>query len=148
MTTSVGEAFTEPGSLVGVKGTIPGADVAEEFRERLLEQDPALNTFTYGPETYDAVTILALAAVAAGTDESAAVAREINGVTIGGTTCEDFASCSALLADGEDIDYDGQSGPVDFAKPGEPKAANYGIYTWNDDNTVNTDDVEFKPTEL
>lgn len=148
MTTAVGEAFTTPSALVGIKGTIPGGEVPDAFRARLLEQDPTLNTFTYGPETYDAVTILALAAVAAETDESSAVAREINGVTVGGTECTDFKSCADLLAQGEDIDYQGQSGPVDFAKPGEPKAANYGIYTWTPENTVNTTDVEFKPTEL
>lgn len=148
MTTGVGEAFTTPGALVGIKGTIPGADIPDAFRARLLEQDPSLNTFTYGPETYDAVTILGLAAVAAETDESSAVAKKINSVTVGGTECTDFKTCADLLAAGEDIDYQGQSGPVDFAKPGEPKAANYGIYTWNQDNTVNTTDVEFKPTEL
>lgn len=150
MGNSVGEAFTEQGALVGVKGTIPGARVADDYRARLLEQDPALGTFTYGPETYDAITILALAAQAAGTDESAAVARQINAVTREGEPCEDYASCLALLeADPEaDIDYNGKSGPLDFAKPGEPIAANYGIYTWNEDNTVNTEDVEFKDTSL
>jgi len=148
MGNSVGEAFTEPGALTGIKGTIPGARVADDFRTRLLEQDPALGTFTYGPETYDAITILSLAAVAAETDESAAVARQINGVTRDGEKCEDYASCLALLEAGTDIDYDGKSGPVDFAKPGEPTAANYGIYTWNEDNTVNTEDVEFKDTSL
>jgi ABC-type branched-subunit amino acid transport system substrate-binding protein len=150
MGNSVGEAFTEPGALTGIKGTIPGARVADDFRTRLLEQDPALGTFTYGPETYDALVILSLAATAAGTDESAAVAREINAVTREGEKCEDYAACLALLeADPEaDIDYEGKSGPVDFAKPGEPTAANYGIYTWSDDNTVNTTDVEFKDTSL
>jgi ABC-type branched-subunit amino acid transport system substrate-binding protein len=148
MAASVGEGISEKGALVGIKGTIPGARVADDFREALLAQDPALNTFTYGPETYDAVTILALAAQAAGTDESAAVAREINGVTRDGEKCEDFASCKTLLDEGADIDYDGKSGPVDFALPGEPTAANYGIYTWTQDNTVDSENVEFKDTKL
>ena len=148
MAASVGDAFTEPGALVGIKGTIPGARVADDFRTALLAKDPALNTFTYGPETYDAVTILALAAQAAGTDESAAVAKEINGVTRDGTECTDFKSCKDLIDAGEDIDYNGKSGPVDFAKPGEPTAANYGIYTWTEDNKVDAENVEYKDTKL
>jgi len=150
MGNAVGEAFTEPGALVGIKGTIPGAGVSDEFRTRLLEQDPALGTFTYGPETYDALVILALAATAAGTDEAPAVAREINAVTREGEECTDYPSCLALLdADPDaDIDYTGQSGPVDFALPGEPTAANYGIYTWAEDNTINTEAEEFKDVSL
>lgn len=150
MGNAIGEAFTEQGVLTSIKGTIPGASVSEEFQNRMLEKDPELGNFTYGPETYDALVILALAATAAGTDESAAVAREINGVTREGEACDTYEACLALLtADPEaDIDYNGQSGPVDFAKPGEPTAANYGIYTWNEDNTVNTEALEFKDVSL
>ncbi|HEY8545949.1 MAG TPA: ABC transporter substrate-binding protein [Acidimicrobiales bacterium] len=150
MGNAVGEAFTEQGVLTNIKGTIPGASVSDEFQNRMLEVDAGLGNFTYGPETYDALVILALAANAAGTDESAAVARKINSVTRDGEKCTTYADCLALLqADpNADIDYDGQSGPVDFAKPGEPTAANYGIYTWNEDNTVNTEALEFKDVSL
>lgn len=150
MGNAIGEAFTETGVLTAIKGTIPGASVSTEFQDRMLEKDPSLGNFTYGPETYDALVILALAATAAGTDESSAVAREINDVTREGEECTTYADCVALLeADPEaDIDYTGQSGPVDFAKPGEPTAANYGIYSWNEDNTVNTEALEFKDVSL
>jgi branched-chain amino acid transport system substrate-binding protein len=148
MTTSVGQAFTAKGALRGIKGTIPGSQVQKPFHDRMLAQDKALNTFTYGPETYDAVTILALAAQAAKTDEASAVARKINGVTREGTKCKDFASCKALLDKGQDIDYEGQSGPVDFAKPGEPAAANYGVFAWTDDNKVDTAHASFVPTKI
>jgi len=150
MGNAIGEAFTEEGVLTSIKGTIPGASVSQEFQDRMLEKDPALGNFTYGPETYDALVILALAATAAGTDESSAVAREINDVTREGQECDSYEACLALLeADpATDIDYTGQSGPVDFAKPGEPTAANYGIYTWNEDNTVNTEALEFKDVSL
>ena len=43
------------GSLVGVKGTLPAAEITDDFRDRLLEVDPELIDFSYGPETYDAI---------------------------------------------------------------------------------------------
>jgi ABC-type branched-subunit amino acid transport system substrate-binding protein len=148
MADTVGKAINKAGALVGIKGTIPGAEVQKPFHDRMLKQDPKLTTFTYGPETYDAVTILALAADAAKTDESDEVARKINSVTRDGEKCKDYASCKALLDQGKDIDYDGQSGPVDFAKPGEPSAASYGIYGWTQDNKVDTKDVVYKATKI
>jgi predicted alpha/beta-hydrolase family hydrolase len=56
----------------------------------LLEVDPALQDFSYGPETYDAVVIMALAAEVAGSDDPAQVAANINGVTREGTECTTF----------------------------------------------------------
>ena len=43
------------GTLNGVKGTIPGAENTEDFKQALLAIDPELKDFAYGPETYDAV---------------------------------------------------------------------------------------------
>ena len=74
---NVGNALGEQlpaGSLVGVKGTLPQAELTEDFRARLLEVDPALIDFSYGPETYDAMIIVALAAEMAGSDDPAAIA--------------------------------------------------------------------------
>ena len=66
---NVGNALGEQlpaGSLVGVKGTLPQAELQDDFRTRLLEVDPALIDFSYASETYDAITIMALAAEVAG----------------------------------------------------------------------------------
>ena len=52
----------------------PQAELTEDFRTRLLEVDPALIDFSYGPETYDAIVISALAAELAGTDDPAPIA--------------------------------------------------------------------------
>jgi Receptor family ligand binding region len=148
MADDVGKAFTKPGSLTGIVGTIPGRPIQAGFHDRMLKQNPKLNTFTYGPETYDAVTVIALASEAAKTDESAAVAGKINSVTRDGEKCTDYAACKKLLDEGKDIDYDGQSGPLDFAKPGEPAAASYGIYGWTKDNKVDTKNVTYKDTKI
>jgi ABC-type branched-subunit amino acid transport system substrate-binding protein len=134
---ALGEDFAEPGVLAGIKGTLPAAELTDDFRQRLLGVDPALVDFSYGPETYDAVIITALATVAAGTDDPAAVAAQINGVTRDGTACESYADCVALLDSGEDIDYNGPSGPQEFSQPGEPTAASFAILSYaQDSNTI------------
>jgi branched-chain amino acid transport system substrate-binding protein len=54
-----------PGTLQGAKGTLPGAQTSDAFRQQLLGVDPNLKDFSYAPESYDAVTLVALAALAA-----------------------------------------------------------------------------------
>jgi neutral amino acid transport system substrate-binding protein len=132
---SLGENF-EPGQLVGVKGTLPAAEITDEFKDRMLEIDPELDDYSYGPEAYDAVIITALAAEAAGTDDPAAVAARINGITRDGTVCTSFAECKELIAAGEDIDYDGPSGPQAFGPEGEPTEASFAILSYDEENRV------------
>ncbi len=133
--TSDYSADFEAGTLEGTKATYPGAELGDEFKDRLLEVDPKLKDFTYGPETYDAVILSALAAIAAGDDSGTAVGSEMQAVSVDGEECTDFASCAELLADGEDIDYDGVSGPIDLNSTGSPSAATIGIFEYKDDNT-------------
>ena len=56
-------------------------------------------------------------------------------VSEGGTVCESFKDCLALLKDGKDIDYNGVSGPVEFNDKGDPSKATVGIYQYGADNT-------------
>lgn len=123
------------GTLTGTKGTIPGAETAGDFRERLLTVDPSLTDFSYAGESYDATIVSALAAIAADSDAGDKIAEEIPGITEGGTKCTTFAECADLLADGEDIDYDGVSGPIELGETGSPTAASIGIYQYGPDNT-------------
>jgi branched-chain amino acid transport system substrate-binding protein len=141
---ALGEEFSQPGALVGVKGTLPTAELTDEFRARLLETDPALKDFSYGPETYDAAIIIALAAEVAGTDNPAEVAAHINGVTREGTACTTYAECKELIANGEDIDYNGPSGPQEFSQPGEPTAATFAIMSYGDNNQIDDSLTEFR----
>ena len=124
------------GSMEGIKGTLPAAEITGDFQARLLETDPALIDFSYGPEAYDAVIIVALAAQIAGTDDPAAVAAQINGVTRDGEKCTTYADCVALIDAGTDIDYDGPSGPQTFGPEGEPTEASFKVLTYDADNAV------------
>ena len=123
------------GSMEGTQGTLPGAEASPEFRQALLDVDPKLKDFSYAPEAYDATIIIALAAQAAGNDSGRAIGDTLKQVTADGEKCTTYADCLALLNDGKDIDYDGQSGPIDMNDVGDPSKAIMGIYTYGPDNT-------------
>ncbi len=128
-------------SLKGVKGTLPGAETAADFKERLLKVDPKLKDFSYSAESYDAVITSALAAIAADSDSGADIAKALPDVTKGGEKCTTFKACADLLADGKDIDYDGVSGPIELGSTGSPTAASIGVYAYGADNM-------YKPVEF
>jgi len=125
----------QPGTLEGTKGTLPGSETTGDFRERLLEVDPALTEFSYAPESYDAAILIALAAVAAECDTGEAMSESMVEITKDGEKCTTFADCKELLEAGEDIDFDGLSGPVEFSDVGDPTQATIGIYQYGPDNT-------------
>ena len=124
----------DPGTLEGAQGTIPGPFASDNFKEALLAIDPALKDWSYAGESYDAVTMTALAAEAAGSTDGAAIAAELQGVSAEGEKCFDYAGCVTILRGGGDIDYDGYSGPVTFDENGDPTEAYIGIYQFDADN--------------
>jgi ABC-type branched-subunit amino acid transport system substrate-binding protein len=133
----------DPGTLTGTKATLPGADSSDEFKQRLQDSYGELDSFAYAGESYDAVTLVALAAEAAGDDSGEAIASQLQAVSADGTTCTSFAECKELLDAGEDIDYDGISGPVDWDENGDTTAASIGIYEYAEDNTYSPVDFIF-----
>ncbi|GAB3646830.1 ABC transporter substrate-binding protein [Glycomyces tarimensis] len=140
-----GDEFPE-GMLQDTKGTFPGADPAS-IQDRLLEVDPELVDFTYGPESYDATLLLALAAVAGEGYDSETIKDNMIDVSREGTKCSGFEECADLLADGEDIDYEGASGPIEFSPEGDVTAATIGIYEYQADNTYVNIDYLFQTLE-
>jgi ABC-type branched-subunit amino acid transport system substrate-binding protein len=133
--TTEGGAGGTAGALAGMKGTTPLLELSQEFQDKLLAVDSALTDFNYAAETYDAVNIIALAAQKAGSD-GIEYAQEINGITRDGEKCTDFATCKAIIDAGGDPDYDGASGPLQFAGNGEPLEASYGVLVFGDDNRL------------
>ncbi len=132
-----------PGSLEGTKGTIPGADSGDDFKKRLATVNPDLKDYSYSAESYDAVVLSALAAIAAGDDSGESIAAKMVETSKGGEKCTSFEACAALLKDdkGADIDYDGVSGEIELGETGSPTAASIGIYQY--DATNKTAPVKF-----
>lgn len=123
------------GALEGTKGTLPGNEINQDFKDRLATVDDALKDYSYAGESYDAVVVSALAAIKADNDAGEAIAEEIPGITKDGEKCTTFADCKKLLEDGEDIDYDGISGDIELSDLGSPTSASIGIYEYGADNT-------------
>ena len=124
------------GTLEGVKGTNPGVVADNAFKDRLKTIDPKLDAYTYGPESYDAAILVALAAVAAKDDAGTSLASKMQEVSAGGTKCTSFKECNDLLKNGEDIDYDGVSGPVEFNDKGDPSQATVSIYEFKGKSNI------------
>jgi hypothetical protein len=140
----LGEDFDEPGSLAGMKGTLPLTELSGDFTDRLLQVDPELGTtFNYAGETYDAIVTISLAAQLAGSNQATVFAPYINGVTFGGEKCDSFAACLEIINAGGNPDYDGASGPLSFADPGEPAQASFGIQQFGDDNKIDNAATEY-----
>jgi hypothetical protein len=131
----------EPGVLKGVRATYPGAELTGDFRQRLLEVNPRLDSFTYGPESYDATMLIGLAAVAGDDDSGATIARNLRDISAEGTKCTTFEECVGMLENGEDIDYEGVSGPINFSGTGSPTAATIGIFEYAANN--NFENVDY-----
>ncbi|NNE73306.1 MAG: ABC transporter substrate-binding protein [Acidimicrobiales bacterium] len=86
---------------------------------------------------YDAVVVTALATEIAGTDRPEAIAEQIIGVTRDGVLCVRYNECLELVQSGENINYDGLSGPLELVPPGEPSAASFVIRTYDGDAPPN-----------
>jgi ABC-type branched-subunit amino acid transport system substrate-binding protein len=127
-----------PGLIAGSKGTLPGPKLEDDFRDRMLEVNPDLADFSYGPESYDATMLIALAAYAANSTEGADIAkylRQVSGGTGDGEVVSTFTDGATLLSEGDQINYDGPSGPITLDENGDPTEATIGIYEYGDDNT-------------
>jgi ABC-type branched-subunit amino acid transport system substrate-binding protein len=135
------------GTMTGTKATLPGAEVNADFKTALNKVNPKLPQlgYAYAPETYDAMITVALAATEAKSDAGRDIAAHMLDVTQGGTKCTSFSDCAALLKKGEDIDYDGQSGPITFDQFGDPTQATIGVYQYDSQNTIPGYDAPVDP---
>lgn len=139
MGNALGEQFADNmGAIAGMKGTTPLVELSDDFKDRLLAVDSELVDFNYAAESYDAVMLIALASFAAESTLGEDIAGALGDVSGGGTKCTTFQKCAELIGEGEDIDYDGVSGPIDFDENGDPGQASFGILQFNDQNTLDT----------
>jgi branched-chain amino acid transport system substrate-binding protein len=134
-----------PGLLKGGRGTYPGLDMSTltDFTERMNENWIAegnadlAGVFGFGPEAYDAVILLALAALEAGSVDGVDIAvkiQEVSGGVDGGTQCLSFAECADIIIAGGQANYDGISGPITMNDVGDPTEASIGVYEYNEQN--------------
>ena len=131
-----------PATLTGAKGTTPGPVLADDFQKRLQDVyaekwGGQLDDFSYAAESYDAVILMALAALAAGSTDANVFKgkmQEVSGGSGNGEKVTDFASGAQVILDGGVVDFDGASGPITFDDAGDPTEATIGIFQYGDDN--------------
>jgi len=139
----------EAGLIEGSKGTLPGPPsdtISADYKERanalwISNGGEELTSWAYSTESYDAVVLLALAALAAGSTDSAEMAAkmsEVSGYTGGGTKCATFAECAEIINGGGVADYDGFSGGIALNEAGDPTETAIGIYQFDADNRPQT----------
>ena len=143
--TDYSDAGFEAGLLEGAKGTYPGVNPEKiaEFITRMKDAwvergNEPLKDVLYGPESYDAVVLLALAALEARSTEGANMSmklQEVSGGSGNGTKCTTFAECADIINGGGTADYDGPSGNVTFNDVGDPTDGNILIQQYDANNT-------------
>lgn len=139
-TNGYGEEFPK-GTLEGAQGSIPGAQANDEFKAQLdkIYQDQfkgKLESYTYAPEAYDLVTLVALAAQKAGATDAESIKGQLHAVSgaDGGEDCSSFADCKKLLDEKKDIHYVGKAGTGPLNDNNDPSSAFIGIYKYDASN--------------
>ncbi len=115
---------TFPSDPAAADGLTVIATTGDRAMTARLQEVPAIqDQISYGGQMYDCAIIIALAAIAAATNDSAAIGAQVAAVTSGGRTCSTFAHCASLLAAGEDIDYSGTTGRILIDERGDISTA-------------------------
>jgi branched-chain amino acid transport system substrate-binding protein len=145
-------ALTElvgPDIAEGMQGTAPGtfSGNAPNAFDRLFEGAPGVPRNLFDANVFDNVVLCYLGAVAAGSTEGPEIAEALPDVTApGGTryTFEQLPQAVEALEKGEDIDYEGASGPIDWEENGDLSRYIYNISEFKGRDLVKVDTVEVK----
>lgn len=96
----------------------------------------------YVREAYDTTAVLCLARAAANTDETAAIRDQIRAVTSPGgygVQPDSLLEGMELAANGDDVFYEGVSGPVEFGENGSLRVATYHHFGWDSEEIQTLD---------
>ena len=104
----------------------------------------------FAAQTFDAVILCYLAAVAAGSTDGAEMAAALPELTSPGGaryTWRQLPEAVRALRDGSDIDFHGASGPIDLDENGDPTAGSYLLYRYEDGSPEVIGDVSVDRSE-
>ncbi len=144
-----------PDSLYSAQGTRPAtasdSDAAKEFDKLFTSSSGEKKRNSFDAQTFDAAMLCVLAAVAAGSSEGPDIAEQIAEVSGPPGDQYDYtqlADAIEALQAGDDIDYEGVSGPTDLDENGDPTIGFYEIYSYDDKGAFTVEDsVEQEATE-
>ena len=135
-------AFTEvpsnipPESLEGARGVRAGTPTSTERYKKfdeLWQGAGGTEHYSLDVNEFDASLMCVLAAVAAKSSDPAAMQaqfRKISGAPGDKYDFTQLAAAMKALAAGQDIDFDGVSGPLDLAANGDPTTSLYDLFDY------------------
>jgi branched-chain amino acid transport system substrate-binding protein len=144
---SAGREATE-----GLRGTTVGsfAGANQDAFDKLYKAAPGPKRQTFDSQNFDAVVLCYLAAVAAGSSDAEDIKNELRDVTgPPGTkyTFRQLPQAIEALQNGDDIDYEGASGPIDLDEEGDLSKYVYTIIRFRNGELQNVRQVTPSATE-
>ncbi len=100
------------------------------FNAELLAVDPAA-TGLYAHNAYDCLNIIALAALASGSNQPHDIGRSVSAITNSGTGCSMFDDCNAALVEDRNINYNGPTGNLAIDDNGDVVSADFERFTFD-----------------
>ncbi len=129
-------------ALIGARGTRPGTPesgaVVEAFG-RLWREAGGAPRQTFDAQNFDATMLCYLGALAAGGADGTDISEQLQAVSAPPGRRFTFMNLSdgiRAIAAGEEVDFDGVTGPIDFDDNGDPTAATYEVYRYGDDSVL------------
>jgi ABC-type branched-subunit amino acid transport system substrate-binding protein len=127
-----------PASLNGARGTTPsspkGGAATAAFAKLYMGSGLSPKARApYDAQNFDATVLCALAAVAAGSNDPSAIKDKLRAVSAPPGTAYNLTQLTQAIKDlraGKDINYEGISGPIDFAANGDPTSGTYDQYAY------------------
>ena len=134
--------------MTNVIGTSPSAaGPGSEFFAGAYEDAYGSSPQVFNAHAFDAMSVLALAAISAGENTGSALRDNVrtvanpNGEEVGP---ENIAEAAQMVADGEEVNYQGASSAVDFDDNGDMQAVSYGIFEVQDREFEQIDRIDFE----
>ncbi|HEY5977168.1 MAG TPA: ABC transporter substrate-binding protein [Solirubrobacterales bacterium] len=136
----------------GMLGTAPGtfSGNAPKAFDTLYEGAPGPKRNLFDSTSFDDVILCYLAAVAAGSTDGTEMAEavvDVTGPPGKKVTFEQLPEAIDALENGEDIDYEGASGPVDWDENGDLSRYIYDVSEFKGGKLVKVDTVEVSADE-
>lgn len=149
-----GLAFPNLAELVGnevvegMRATAPGApdEGPGTAFDELFDEAGGATRAPFNAQNFDNVILCYLAAVAAGSTDGADMAEalpEVTGAPGDEYTWEDLAGAIEALENGEDIDYQGVTGDIEFDDAGDPQTGVFDVFAFRGDELETTSEIEF-----
>ncbi len=132
----------------GMRATAPGAPgggPGEAF-DTLFDEAGGAARAPFNAQNFDNVILCYLAAVAAGSTEGAEMAEALRDVTNAPGeqyTWEELPALVEALQNGDDVDYQGVTGDIEFDDAGDPESGVFDVFAFKGDSLETTSEVEF-----